>query len=48
MSVIPFVGAIASLFGFGAVLLLCWRVLRGDRPATTTPVVTPTAAPLAS
>jgi hypothetical protein len=48
MSIIPFVGAIASLFGFGAVLLLCWRVLRGDRPATTTHVVTPTAAPLAS
>ena len=48
MSVIPFVGAVASLFGFGAVLLLSWRVLRGDRPATTTPVVRPTAAPLAS
>ena len=48
MSVIPFVGAIASLFGFGAVLLLAWRVLRGDRPVSTTHVVTPTAAPLAS
>ena len=48
MTIIPFVGAIASLFGFGAVLLLAWRVLRGDRPVSTTHVVTPTAAPLAS
>jgi hypothetical protein len=48
MTLIPFVGAIASLFGFGAVLLLGWRVLRGDRPIPTTHVVTPTAAPLAS
>ncbi len=48
LTVIPFVGAIASLFGFGAVLLLCWRVLRGDRQATTTQFAAPTAAPLAS
>ena len=28
VSVVPFVGAIASLFGFGAVLLLAWRIFR--------------------
>ena len=28
VSIVPFVGAIASLFGFGAVLLLAWRVFR--------------------
>jgi hypothetical protein len=34
----PFIGAIASLFGFGAVLLLAWRVFRQP---TATPTVTP-------
>ena len=28
ISIVPFVGAIASLFGFGAVLLLAWRTFR--------------------
>jgi hypothetical protein len=37
ISVVPFVGAIASLFGFGAVLLLAWRVFR--QPAPTGPIV---------
>src|SRR4029077_20885351 len=39
ISFVPFVGAIASLFGFCAVLLYAWRTLR--RPSTTQPVVTP-------
>lgn len=42
ISIVPFVGAIASLFGFGAVLLLAWRTFRqptaprvvGSPPAT--------------
>jgi hypothetical protein len=37
ISLVPFVGAIASLFGFGAVLLLAWRVFR--QPAPASPVV---------
>jgi hypothetical protein len=39
ISIIPFVGAIASLFGFGAVLLLAWRVFR--QPSQHSPVTTP-------
>jgi hypothetical protein len=38
VSLVPLVGAIASLFGFGAVLLLAWRTFR--RPSTTQPAVT--------
>jgi hypothetical protein len=45
VSVVPFVGAIASLFGFGAVLLVAWRVFRG-MPATPTMTVTPTPQPI--
>jgi len=44
VSLIPFVGAIASLFGFGAVLLLAWRVFRQPsqpRPLTTPPATQP-------
>jgi hypothetical protein len=41
VSIVPFVGAIASLFGFGAVLLLAWRVFRQP---TATPTVTPPMA----
>jgi hypothetical protein len=37
ISIVPFVGAIASLFGFGAVLLLAWRVFR--QPSQATPIV---------
>jgi hypothetical protein len=47
ISMIPFVGAIASLFGFGAVLLLAWRVLRQPsqpRPITTPPATQPLGA----
>jgi hypothetical protein len=42
VSFVPFVGAIASLFGFGAVLLMAWRTFR--QPTTTQPAVTPPAA----
>lgn len=42
ISLVPFVGAIASLFGFGAVLLLAWRVFR--QPTQARPVTTPPAA----
>jgi hypothetical protein len=43
---IPFVSAIATLFGFGALLLAGWRVLRGEPPlpgpaATTWPAFSP-------
>ena len=41
ISLVPFVGAIASLFGFGAVLLLAWRMFR--QPSPTQPVATPPA-----
>ena len=41
ISLLPFVGAVASLFGFGAVLLLAWRTFRGT--STTQPVTTPPA-----
>jgi len=41
ISFVPFVGAIASLFGFGAVLLFAWRTLR--RPSSAQPVVSPPA-----
>jgi len=34
VSLVPFAGAIASLFGFGAVLLLAWRVFRQPTPAS--------------
>jgi hypothetical protein len=45
VSFVPFVGAIASLFGFGAVLLMAWRTFR--QPTTIQPVVTPpTAQPM--
>ena len=47
ISLIPFVGAIASLFGFGAVLLLAWRVFRQPsqpRPVTTPPATQPLGA----
>lgn len=42
IALVPFVGAIASLFGFGAVLLLAWRTFR--QPTTSQPVMTPPAA----
>jgi hypothetical protein len=47
ISVIPFVGAIASLFGFGAVLLFAWRTFRHPtvpRPVTSPPATQPMGA----
>ena len=43
---IPFVGPIASLFGFGAVLLLAWRTFRteGERPIPAPPDTQPMGA----
>jgi len=45
ISLVPFVGAVASLFGFGAVLLLAWRVFRAT-PATPTVSASHTAQPV--
>jgi hypothetical protein len=42
VTIIPFVGAIASLFGFGAVLLMAWRTFR--QPSAAQPVVSPPAS----
>ena len=42
---IPLVGAIASLFGFGAVVLLAWRTFRGEGAAAA-PVSRASAQPL--
>jgi hypothetical protein len=47
ISIVPFVGAIASLFGFGAVLLLAWRTFRqpsAPRPVTSPPATQPMGA----
>ena len=47
ISIVPFVGAIASLFGFGAVLLLAWRTFRQPsipRAVTSPPVTQPMGA----
>jgi len=41
ISLVPFVGAIASLVGFGAVLFLAWRIFR--QPSAPRPVTTPPA-----
>jgi hypothetical protein len=42
ISIVPFVGAIASLFGFGAVLLLAWRTFR--QPSAPRAVTSPPAS----
>ena len=47
ISIVPFVGAVASLFGFGAVLLLAWRTFRqpsAARPVTSPPATQPMGA----
>ncbi len=41
IGLVPFVGAIASLLGFGAVLLMAWRTFR--HPSTARPVTSPPA-----
>lgn len=43
--ILPFVGAIATLFGFGAILLATWRMLRGTPSARAAGTVMP--APVA-
>ena len=35
LGIVPFVAAIASLFGFGAVMLIAWRSFRGAQPGAT-------------
>jgi hypothetical protein len=47
ISIVPFVGAVASLFGFGAVLLLAWRTFRqpsAPRVVTSPPTTQPMGA----
>ncbi len=47
ISIVPFVGAVASLFGFGAVLLLAWRTFRqpsAPRALTSPPATQPMGA----
>jgi hypothetical protein len=46
---LPFVSAIATLFGFGALLLVAWRIIRPEQPvAPAQPAMGPmTAAPTA-
>jgi len=48
LGIIPIVTAIASLFGYGAVLLLAWRTFRGERVpmGITTPPVTQAPMPV--
>jgi hypothetical protein len=46
VGIVPLVSAIATLFGYGAVLLLAWRTLRSD--ATGSPVRFSQAAPAPS
>ncbi len=48
LSIVPPVTAIASLFGYGAVLLLAWRVFRGTPTATVSRMQGATPAPIAS
>jgi hypothetical protein len=46
VGILPLVSAVATLFGYGAVLLLAWRTLRGD--TTASPVVLPVPNPAGS
>lgn len=48
LSILPPVTAIASLFGYGAVLLLAWRIFRGSPTAAAPTVHGVTPAPMAS
>jgi hypothetical protein len=47
LSILPPVTAIASLFGYGAVILLAWRVFRGTPSAAAPAVQGPSPAPMA-
>lgn len=44
--IVPLVSAVATLFGYGAVLLLAWRTVRSQ--STGSPIVVPRAAPAPS
>lgn len=46
VGILPLVSAVATLFGYGAVLLLAWRTLRGEpaRASTALPLPAPTAS----
>jgi hypothetical protein len=46
VGILPFVSAVATFFGYGAVLLLAWRTLRADPTGPST--VTPLRAPMPS
>jgi hypothetical protein len=47
VGILPLVSAVATLFGYGAVLLLAWRTLRGETAgsSTTLPLPSPAASP---
>lgn len=45
--IVPLVSAIATLFGYGAVLLLAWRTMRSQPTASSTAVPRPAPAPSA-
>ena len=44
LGILPVVSAIATLFGYGAVLLLAWRTLRGEPAGSSTSVPLPAHA----
>jgi hypothetical protein len=44
VGILPIVSAIATLFGYGAVLLLAWRTLRGEPAGSSTAVPLPAHA----
>jgi hypothetical protein len=46
VGILPLVSAVATLFGYGAVLLFAWRTLRGEpaRASTALPLPAPTAS----
>ena len=44
VGIVPLVSGIATLFGYGAVLLLAWRTLR-SQPTGSTPVFSSNALP---
>lgn len=47
LTVVPFIGAIATFYGFGAVILLAWRILRSDSAGSTASLTPHAQAPVA-
>jgi hypothetical protein len=45
LNIVPFVAMLATLFGYGAVLVLAWRVFRAPTVATAAPTTTPAPMP---